>query len=347
MSVIAYGSFRLGGSPGQVAEGRRALQAAIDGGINTIHSSSQYGSFDRLAESLATHPRRGDLHHIVKVVTPDYGHTEFNPAEFRDQVDLALSKLGTERIAVVQHLHRGPAPESSVYDPAGDDVRLPLADSVSDAALEVAADLKSKGKIATIACFPHTIPYAQRALHAGFDGLVHFFGPLEPEAYELFDELDSREMSFIGIRPLLQGLLTDRGVERARLPEEHDLRDRRWDPWYDRIAELRSDMGLEPESWTRFAIRFALTPEVVTTNAIGLDTVEHVETALAAVEEGSLPPDVLEVAHDVVARRSAIPKSTLVAPHVWTVRSLSRAVLRKSRVLAGTLVGHMPRNRSN
>lgn len=342
MSVIAYGSFRLRGSPGQETDGTRALLAAIDGGVNTVHSSSQYGSFGHLAESLAVHPRRGDLHHIVKVVTPEYGHSQFDPADFRRQVDLALKSLGTERIAVVQHLHRGPARESYEYEARGDSVRLPLADSVNEAALEVAADLKSKGKIATVACFPHTVPYARRALQAGFDGLVHFFGPLEPEASEFFDAITASDMGFIGIRPFLQGLVTDRGVDRASLPEADDLRDQRWDPWYDQVAQLRAELGAEPESWTRFALRFAISPEVVTTNAVGMDTVDHVETALAAVEEGSLTPAALEAALAVVETLGPIPKSTIAVPHVWTARTVSRALVRKTRGLAESLVRRLP-----
>ncbi|MEX2423993.1 MAG: aldo/keto reductase [Acidimicrobiia bacterium] len=340
MSVVAYGPFRFAAGAGHgPAEGVRALHAAIDGGVNAIHSSARYGSYPLLVEALARHPKRRELNHIVKVVSPDHDESAFDAESFRRQVDEALTALGVDRLAVVQHLHRGPAAESVIYDSGGDEGRVPLADSVSEGVLEVTDQLKSEGKIGTIASFPHTLSYAERILPAGFDGLVHSFGLLEPEVLDLLDDLQARDMAFIGIRPLLQGLVTDHGVARDVLAPKHDFRDSRWDPWYDQLDLLRQKLGNDPENWTRFAIRFSITRETVTTNVIGMDTVEHVEVALAAVDDGPLPASVVAAAREAAARVGPIPKSTLDAPHVWTTRTVAAAVLRRVRRAGSSIAG--------
>lgn len=347
MSVVAFGPFRFAaGAGGGPSEGVRALHAAIEGGVNTIHSSARYGSYRLLVDGLSRHPRRSEIHHIVKVVSPDHHESAFDGASFRRQVDEALNALGVDRLAVVQHLHRGPAVETVIYDPEGDEGRIPLAASVSEGVLEVADQLKSEGKIGTIATFPHTMAYAQAVLTAGFDGLVHFFGLLEPEVLDLLDDLHSQDMSCIGIRPLLQGLLTDHGVARKDAAQKQDFADGRWDPWYEQLELLRQELGDDPASWARFAIRFAITPTPITTNVVGMDSVEHVGVALAAVDDGPLPSSVVSAARDVACRVEPFSKATLVAPHVWTPRTVALAVLRRVRGAAGSALVRRQSDRS-
>lgn len=98
LSILCFGSFRLRpDNPGAYA----ALDAALEAGIDTIHSAPEYRSFE-LSRKVRLHPRRSDLHHIVKFPNPGFGQDRFDPDTFRRQVDDVLRALGAERIAVVQ-----------------------------------------------------------------------------------------------------------------------------------------------------------------------------------------------------------------------------------------------------
>ena len=326
--MLCFGTFRL--KPSRQT-GIQALHEAIDLGINTLHSSPEYGSFEHVCDVLDRHSKRADLHHVLKVPSPGYGQRAFDPTYFRRQIDESLAALGVERIAIVQHLHRGPAPESEVYGEEGDRLRIPLIDEVSEPLLEVAEELKASGKIGALVSYPHTMTYARRLMDSSFDGFAHPFGVLETEMTELLDDITERNKFLIGIRPLLQGILTDRGVARSRLPRKDPLREERLDPWYRQLELLRQSLGSEPRSWTNFAVRFAVTPRAVVTSAIGLDTVEHVRAAVDAVDEGPLSLPVVELAHDMAGRLGSIPKSTLVRPHTWNARTIASAILRRAR----------------
>lgn len=312
LSVISFGPMRLGTGAGSVADGGRALHAAMDAGITTLHSSAEYGPYDAFTASLERHPARTSVQHVIKVQTPEYGENTFDAEAFEAQIDRALLALGAERIAVVQHLQRGPASAMNAYDEHGDALRLPRFDAVHGPLFEVAERLKAKGKIGALVGFPHTMPFARRAVREeGFDGFAHFFGVLEPEFVELFDELTSRGRGFIAIRPLLQGMLTDQRIERHLLPADDPKRQATWDPWYEAADAVRDTLGERPASWTRFALRFSITPSAVTTSVVGINTPAQLEEVLVAVEEGPLEPALVAQVAKVVAARPPIAKATL------------------------------------
>ena len=87
--------------------GQRALSRALDRGVNFIHSSHGYGTSWAIREVLRNHPKRHEVHHIIKVGVPDFDDGgRFDAAKFRLLIEESLEDLGAERIAVVQHLHR-------------------------------------------------------------------------------------------------------------------------------------------------------------------------------------------------------------------------------------------------
>lgn len=111
VSEICYGTMRYASQDGTHDErssaAARALEEAIDAGINFIHSSYEYGTRWLTGEILGQHPRRHELHHIIKINVPDWGQPKFDPMVLRSQVEDALRELQVDRIAVIQHLHRG------------------------------------------------------------------------------------------------------------------------------------------------------------------------------------------------------------------------------------------------
>lgn len=317
VSPLAFGTMRFvpkDASSGQGWEaGERALNAAIDGGVNLIHSNSAWPTYPATQRFLSRHPQRGELQHIIKLESPDYHEVEFDPDRFRTVVDAALRALHTDRIAIVQHLQRGPeCPKSIAYDAAGDERRLAGLQRISEQVGEVAEELVAAGKIGEVATFPHTPGFAAGAIEAGVYGsVVHFYSLLETEMVPLLDDIAARGMSFIGLRPFVQGLATDLRADRRALPEEDPRRAERYEAWYARLAEIRAHLGIGAGELTSTALRFALAHPAVTSVAVGLNTVDQVAAALRAVAEPPLDPALVTAAGARNATLPRIAKDTL------------------------------------
>ena len=76
-------------------------------GLELPHSSYEYGTRWAVGDVLATHPRRSQVRHAIKVNVPGWGDATFDKATFRTQIEDALRDLHAERIDIVQHLQRG------------------------------------------------------------------------------------------------------------------------------------------------------------------------------------------------------------------------------------------------
>lgn len=304
VSEICYGTMRYVSKTGErddrSAAAAWALEEAVDQGINFIHSSYEYGTRWLTGDVLSRHPKRHELHHIIKINVPEWGETSFDRAAFRRQVEEALRDLRVDRIAVIQHLHRGNLPRELGYCAEGEPKRLSEFDAVAEPLREEFTRLKEEGKVEYIASFPYTAGYARRALDSGiFSGLVAFYNALETEMSDFFDEMGKKGMGFIGIRPFAAGLLTDRRVNRAALPDGDRLRDPSFDRMYDQLAELRKALGGDPESWTAFSLSFALSHPAVVSTVVGINTPEQLASVLKTAEAGPLGGDVLEAAHRI------------------------------------------------
>ena len=111
VSEICFGPMRFAekeeGEDEKSQAGQRALERAIERGVNFIHSSYEYGTRWSMGRVLREHPKRRELHHIIKVPVPDFeDEGQFDDAKFRLRIEEALRDLHTDRIAVVQHLQR-------------------------------------------------------------------------------------------------------------------------------------------------------------------------------------------------------------------------------------------------
>ena len=322
VSPICYGTMRYASRSGQhdehSAAATRALEEAVEAGINFIHSSYEYGTRWLTGEVLGRNPKRHDLIHVIKVNVPDWGEPRFNPQVFRSQIEDALRELRTDRIAVVQHLQRGEVPRELGYCAEGEPKRLADFDGVTSSLVEVFEKLRDEGKVGHLASFPYTVGYAERAISSSsFCGLIAYFNALETEMLDVFPAMEEARMGFIGIRPFAAGLLTDRRIDRDALPADDRFRDGQFDRFYDQLTKLRQALPDEPESWTEFAIRFSLAHPLIASTVVGINTPQQLHAVLTAVE-GPVPDrSILDAAHSicssfrqkfgVVANAGAVP----------------------------------------
>ena len=304
VSSICYGTMRYANKSGnydeQTKAGDAALNEAIDRGVNFIHSSNEYGTRWLTGRVLEKHPKRHELHHIIKVNVPDWGDPYFDPSAFRSRIEEALKELHTERIAVVQHLQRGEVDPEIGYCAEGEPKRLADLKSVNESLLETFEKLRDEGKVGYLSSFPYTAGFAEKVVESeAFSGIVAYFDALETEMLDLFPDMKSRGMGFIGIRPFAAGILTDRRVDREKLPPDDRFQDSQFDRFYDQLSQLRSRLKEDPQSWTRFAIRFSLSHPVIASTVVGINTPEQLQDILAAADEGVLPDDTVTLAHQV------------------------------------------------
>ena len=262
--------------------GKRAMERALERGVNFIHSSYEYGTRWAVGEVLKNHPRRDEIHHIIKVPVPDFDDGgSFDAAKFRLRIEEALSDLHTDCIDVLQHLQRA--------RPNDEELRIPNIPSVSEAMLEVFEALKGEGKVGYLTTFPYTPGYAGAALKTNtFKGMVAYYNPIEIEMAEFFPQMEAQNRGFFCIRPFMSGLLTDKRVNRNQLDKDDRFNDPLWDASYDRLALLNSELGIEINSWSDFAIKFGLCHPIVTSLIVGLNTEEQVDGVLEAAD-GNYP----------------------------------------------------------
>ena len=287
VSEITFGALRFvdgAQATNDEESGRRAILDALDAGVNTIHSSYEYGTRWALEKILSQHPRRADLHHIIKVPSPDYADPGFSDRQFRDHVETALRELKTERIAIVQHLQRG-VPKDIIYDERGDPARIENLSDTNARLHETAEALRQEGKIGHVITFPHTVGYAKPAVASGaFDGLIAFWNFLETEMLEVFDDCHARGMGVFSMRPYLQGILTDKRADRSKLPPEDPKREPTWDRHYALFNRIQEELGSNFPSWSDAAIRFALSHPAITSVVVSLNNPEQVRSALDAID---------------------------------------------------------------
>jgi D-threo-aldose 1-dehydrogenase len=285
----------------------RALELALEWGLNVAYSCEEYGTRWAVGEVLARHPRRHEVRHVIKVNEPDWGQRVFNKRAFRTKIEGALKELGAERIDVVQHLQRGEVDPALGYDARGEPPRLADLPHVLGPLQEVFDELRDEGLVGYLTTFPYTVGYAKAAIDSGaFAGVVAYFDLLETEMLDLFPDMRQRGMGFIGIRPLLAGLLTDARIDRERLPRDDPKREPLWDRAYDQLGEVRALLAEEPDveigSWTDFALRFSLCDPRIATTVVSINDPERLEQAVRAAEGAKPDPALAHRLHEITTR---------------------------------------------
>lgn len=293
VSVICHGPMRAAarepGNDEKSRAGEQALRRAIDAGVNFIHSSYEYGTRWMMSRALKDHPKRAELHHVIKVPVPDFKDDDrFDEDKFRLRVEEALRDLHAERISVLQWMWRS--------DPNDDERRLPLLGQVLDDVVAAFERMCDEGKVGYLMTFPYTMPSARAAIETGkFAGLITYYNAIETEMADLFGELSQRDMGYIAIRPLYQGILTDQRADQSSLARGDRFVDEKYSADFAKRRKLEDEFSKEiGASMTSFAIRFALASPVVASVVVGLNTPAQVDGMLQALESETLPVEVVE-----------------------------------------------------
>jgi aryl-alcohol dehydrogenase-like predicted oxidoreductase len=211
VSEVSFGAWAIGGTWGPVDDeiSMKALESAIDNGINFFDTADVYGDGKSEALIRQLSARQKDKIYIAtkvgrKLDPHDTGG--YNVPNIRQFVEASLKNLKVDCIDLLQ-LH---CPPSEVYD---EDYFFNALDS-----------LVREGKIANLGVSVETVEEAKKAL--AYDNVhtiqVIFNMFRHKPAEELFELATAKDVGIIARVPLASGLLTGRMATDTRFdPEDH------------------------------------------------------------------------------------------------------------------------------
>jgi aryl-alcohol dehydrogenase-like predicted oxidoreductase len=294
VTEVGLGTWEIGGDWGKVSEeeGREAVQAALDAGVDFLDTADVYGdgrSERLIREVLADHDadpvvatkagRRLDPH-----VAEDY-----DLAHLREFVDRSRENLEVETLDLVQ-LHCPPT--ETYYRPE---------------TFEALETLRAEDRIAGYGVSVEKVEEALKAIeYPGVETVQMIFNPFRQRPRELFfREAARRDIGVIVRVPLASGLLTGALDEDAEFPEDDHRNFNREGEAFDvgeTFAGVPFEAGLDavealsphvPEGMTtaQLSLRWILDHDAVSTVIPGSTSPEHVRANVAAADLPRLPAE--------------------------------------------------------
>lgn len=300
VSTLGYGAWGIGGAGwvgAREEESLRALERAIDLGVNFIDTARGYGESERLVgEVVRRHPGR-DLHVATKV--PPLNGTfpapdGLDPAEtfpgdhVRASVEESLRVSGLEAFDVLQ-LHVW----SDEWIGRGD-------------WLETVDDLKAQGKIRAfgVSVNDYQPENALRLVESGVvDTVQVIYNVFHQQPLEhLLPACAEHGVGVIVRVSLDEGGLTGRITADTRFPEgdfrSGYFRGDRPARVEQRVRRLGADLGIAADRTADLALRFVLESPAVSTVIAGMRTVANVERNAATMDGHRLPPEQVATLHE-------------------------------------------------
>lgn len=312
VSDIGFGAWQIGGSWGEVSEadGRAALNAALDAGMTFIDTADVYGdgrSERIIAEVLKARggPRPMVATKAGRRLDPHVagGYTKANLEGF---IDRSLQNLGVERLDLVQ-LHCPPA--EVYYHPE---------------VFEGLEELKRAGKIAHYGVSVENVEQALKAIeYPGVVSVQIIFNMFRQRPAGLFFQESKRHnVAVIARVPLASGLLSGKITASTQFAAEDHRNFNRHGEAFDvgeTFAGVPLETGLQAVEEVRklvpagtamaaFALRWILMHEAVTVVIPGARNAAQAQANAAASDLPALSSDVMAAAKDIYDR--------LIAPHV-------------------------------
>jgi aryl-alcohol dehydrogenase-like predicted oxidoreductase len=300
VSEVGYGAWGIGQHMwigADDAESLRALDRAIDLGVNFIDTALAYG--DGHSEQLVgqTVRRRSETVYVATKIPPknatwparaDSHADEAFPGEhIRACTERSLEHLGLDRIDVQQfHVWHDNWLEQGDW-------------------LETVEALKQEGKIR---CFgvsindhaPDTALALVRSGHVDTVQVIYNVFDQSPED-ELFPAVEEHGVGVLARVPFDEGGLTGAITLDSEFPEG-DFRARyfqgdRKQHVAERVRAIVDDLGIAPDRIAETALRYILSSEAVSTVIPGMRSIRNVERNAAAGDGKGLPAEQVERLH--------------------------------------------------
>jgi aryl-alcohol dehydrogenase-like predicted oxidoreductase len=285
VTILGYGAMELRGLPrGPTIDDEaagRLLNAVLDGGINLIDTSIDYGRSEELIGRSVGH-RRDEYFLASKCgclmgdpppgAAPPYPH-DYRASNVRAGVEQSLRRLGTDHLDLVQ-VHMSPS----------------QADMEAGGTVEELVALRDEGKVRFIGMsgiLPHLADHIAMGV---FEVFQIPYSAVQREHEELITAAVAA-----GAGTLIRGGAArgapaeDKGWQQGPHGLAAGVGQDRWET--SGVDELLGDM-----SRLEFVLRFTLSHPGLSSTIVGTSNLEHLRANLAFAEKGPLSPDLYEEA---------------------------------------------------
>jgi aryl-alcohol dehydrogenase-like predicted oxidoreductase len=285
VTILGYGAMELRGKPRGPAiddeDAGRLLNAVLDGGINLIDTSIDYGRSEELIGQYVGH-RRDEYFLASKCgcllgdpppdATPPFPH-DFRPENIRAGIEQSLRRLGTDHLDLLQ-VHTSPSREQLE----------------ADTTIETMQALRDEGKVRFLG-MSGTLPNLPDHISMGvFEVFQIPYSAVQREHEELISQAAAT-----GAGTLIRGGAArgapadDKQWKQGPIGLSEGEGQRRWEA--SGIDDLLGDM-----SRVEFVLRFTLSHPDLSSTIVGTSNLDHLRSNLAIAEKGPLPADLYEQA---------------------------------------------------
>jgi aryl-alcohol dehydrogenase-like predicted oxidoreductase len=254
----------------------RLLNAVLDGGINLIDTSIDYG---RSEELIGQHlGRRRDEYFLASKcgcliddppvgATPPFPH-DYSAANVRAGLEQSLRRLGTDRLDLLQ-VHMSPS----------------RSQMEADGTIETLVTLRDQGKIRFLG-MSGTLPNLPDHIAMGvFDVFQIPYSAIQREHEDLIADAVAAGAGTLIRGGAARGAVSeDKGWRQAPIGLAEGEGKRRWDA--SGIEDLLGEM-----SHFEFVLRFTLSHPALSSTIVGTSDIDHLRSNLAIAKKGPLPAD--------------------------------------------------------
>ncbi len=290
VTILGYGAMELRGQPHGPAitdeDAGRLLNAVLDGGINLIDTSIDYGRSEELIGRYIGH-RREEYFLASKCgcllgppppgARPPFPH-DYRAANVRAGVEQSLRRLGTDRLDLVQ-VHMSPSREQMS----------------ADGTIETLQAMRAEGKLRFIG-MSGILPNLPDQIAMGvFDVFQIPYSAVQREHEQLITAAAGT-----GAGTLIRGGAArggpagDKNWQRGPIGLAEGEGQRRWQS--SGLDDLLA--GMSP---IEFMLRFTLSHPALSSTIVGTSNIGHLTGNLAIAERGPLPPELYEQARQRLA----------------------------------------------
>ena len=281
VTILGFGAMELRGLPRapDVSDEDlgRLLNAVLDGGINLIDTSPDYGRSEELIGRYVSH-RRDEFFLASKCgcpielpadATPPYPH-DYSPANVRAAVERSLTRLRTDRLDLVQ-VHMSPS----------------RATLEANGTIETLKELQGEGKIRFIG-MSGILPELPDQIAMGvFDAFQIPYSAVQRDHEDLITEAAAAGAGTLIRGGAARGAASDeKNWSTAPLTQQAGVGQRNWQT--AGIEDLLASSGMSRQE---FILRFTLSHPALSTTIVGTSSLDHLKDNIAVAEKGPLPDD--------------------------------------------------------
>ena len=286
VTILGYGAMELRGGPrgpeiGDEDAGR-LLNAVLDGGINLIDTSPDYGGSEELIGRHIGH-RRDEFFLASKCgcpielptnVPPPYPH-DYSPANVRADVEQSLRRLRTDRLDLVQ-VHMSPS----------------KATLEENHTIETLKALQDQGKIRFIGMSGILPNLPEHIAMNVFDVFQIPYSAVQRDHEDLITQAAAAKAGTLIRGGAARGAASEeKNWRTGPLSQPSGLGQRNWAS--SGIEDLIKDAGLTN---MEFMLRFTLSHPGLSSTIVGTANPAHLAANIATAERGPLPEDLYEEA---------------------------------------------------